>query len=396
MSRLRDATPEGPRRATRPARRRHARPWRLPAAVLALSGALGPSAGAQEVRLEWSPPNGDVYAGQTFDLTLEVTVTRPAEGGLVQLFPQALGLPVQLEAFAGVEGLELLPGADGGEVSLVLDGEVSRADDLDPRDDVTRVRLTRRARARRPGAHPLPEPVGRFAVSSGFRPDLVRGEVPVDREDRVARGAAGRVEVLPLPEAGQPIEFDGAVGALEASVSLDRNRAVVGETLQLEVRFEGAWLEESGPEPRLAPVDGLEVQGRRSAPLAEPGREGRVYRYDLRVTSDEPDATPEVRITAFDPGASPPAYVVVRAPGLPIAVRRPAGAPAASNGSAQGAEGAPPSAGGTVATPAEAEGEDEEDGKPRLIWTPAVLAFIVLLAAITSLRSRRAGGGGPP
>ena len=167
MSRLRDATPEGPRRATRPARRRHARPWRLPAAVLALSGALAPAAGAlnpaagaQEVRLEWSPPNGDVYAGQTFDLTLEVTVTRPAEGGLVQLFPQALGLPVQLEAFAGVEGLELLPGADSGEVSLVLDGEVSRADDLDPREDVTRVRLTRRARARRPGAHRCPSPWG--------------------------------------------------------------------------------------------------------------------------------------------------------------------------------------------------------------------------------------------
>ena len=380
-----------PRRPSQQHPRRRA-PWAHPAAFLVTCLALGlqwsGAAAAQSLDLAWVLPERSLYAGETFELTLEVTYEAPEEGGLVQLFPQALGLPVQLEAFGSVSGLDVLPaplgdagpagdGAPEGDgTSLVLDGEVVRAPDLDPSAPTTRLRITRAARARRPGTIRLPELVGRYAVSSGFRSDLVRGDVPIDREDRLSRGAPRDLAVLPLPDSRAPIDYGGAVGPLVATGRLDRNRAVVGDTLRLEVEFTGGWLNDGKARPTLAPVEGLELTGSTTGSLEGSGGAGRSFRFDLLVTSSAPVATPAVTLTTFDPTADPPGFREAALAPLPISVRAP---------SREAVEPAPEPQDGAPA-----------EGKPPLVWTPAVLAFMVLLAAVMLRRQRRDGGGGPP
>jgi hypothetical protein len=339
---------------------------------------------AQEVALRWELPAGDIYQGQTFPLTLEVTATAPPQGGFVQLFPQPLGLPVQIEGFGAIEQLELVPRADTGDCSVVLDGELARAQDLDPDPSVTRLRLSCLARPRRSGPAALPAITARYAVTSAFRDDLVRGSVPVDRTEGSARGDAVTLDVLPLPEADQPIDFEGAVGSLALEVSVTPNRVMVGETLQLAVACLGGSLNDGRAEPRLEAVEGLRVVGRRSERIWEGQRVGRTFWYDLEATSTAAIATPAVRLVTFDPVADPPAYRILKGAPLPVAIRPAPGSAAPS----------PPSAHGTPA--ADGDTAPEPTGKPRLIWTPAVLGFIVLLAVTSTLRRRRQAPGGHP
>ena len=337
---------------------------------------------AQEVELRWELPAGDIYQGQTFPLTLEVTATAPAQGGFVQLFPQPLGLPVQIEGFGAIEQLELVPREDTGDCSVVLDGELARAQDLDPDPSVTRLRLTTLARPRRSGPAALPEITARYAVTSAFRDDLVRGSVPVDRTEGAARGAGATLDVLPLPEADQPIDFEGAVGDITLEVSVTPNRVMVGETLQLEVSCLGGSLNDGRAEPRLEAVEGLRVVGRRSERTWGGQRVGRTFWYDLEATSTAAIATPAIRLVTFDPLADPPAYRTLEGPPLPVAIRP---APGSATPPSPGAQGAP--AVGEQPAPDPAE-------KPRLRWTPAVMGFIVLLAVASTLRRRRQAPGG--
>jgi hypothetical protein len=369
-------------------RRLHRRLHRTLGLATALAVAVAAPVQAQEVELRWLPPDGDIYQGQTFELTLEVMATTPEAGGFVQLFPQPLGLPLQLEGLTSLEQLELMPWADRGECSLVLDGEIVRATDVDPDPAVTQLRLTRLARARRSGEIALPETAGRYAVSSAFREDLVRGSVPVDRVERAALGALLVLDILPLPEAGQPVNFEGAVGPMTVKVSVEPNRVRVGETLQLEVTLLGGSLNEGRAEPRLTAVDGLRLIGTLSEGLRAEGRFGRTFRYDLEATSTAPTLTPTVSLVAFDPEAAPPGYRTLTAGPLPIAIR-----PGPRSGTSAGT--APEAIAGQEPPPAPLEDADEPPKKGRLIWTPAVLLFIVVLAALSARRRRRSGGRGP-
>ncbi|MEM9802953.1 MAG: hypothetical protein AAGA20_21695, partial [Planctomycetota bacterium] len=176
----------------------------------------------QEVELEvrWIAPDR-LFVGQTFDLAVEIEIPAPPdELGFVQLFARPLDLPVQLDAFAGVDGLVFAPGADGEGPTLVVDGEVVAGDAVGAQ---LAWRIVRRARASRAGAIALPAPSVRFATATRFEEDLVRGRVPLDRTESVARGEATELAVNALPEVGRPIEFEGAIGAFELLASVDRN-----------------------------------------------------------------------------------------------------------------------------------------------------------------------------
>lgn len=366
--------------------RPHTRPRRWCPLALAMGAAAAgaPPVHAQEVALRWDLPARDIFQGQTFPLTLEVTATAPPRGGFVQLFPQPLGLPIQIEGFGAIEQLELVPRADTGDCSVVLDGELTRASDLDPDPNVTRLRLSCLARARRSGPAALPAITARYAVTSAFRDDLVRGSIPVDRTEGSARGDAVTLNVLPLPEADQPIDFEGAVGSLALEVGVTPNRAMVGETLQLEVSCLGGSLNDGRAEPRLEAVEGLRVVGHRSERTLEGDRVGRTFWYDLEATSTAAIATPAVRLVIFDPVADPPAYRTLEGAPLPVAIRPAPGSAPSS----------PPSAPGAPAT--EEDSAPEPSEKPRLVWTPAMLGIIVLLAVASTLRRRRQAPGGPP
>ncbi len=360
-------------------------PCRLAGLVAAGITLLAPAAG-QEVELRWDVPQGDIYAGQTFPLTLEVTATTSGGGGFVQLFPQPLELPIQIEAFGAISHLSLAPRVDGGETAVVLDGQVRRAEREPSEPGVTVLRFTHLAWARRSGSIRLPEIAGQYATTSGFREDLVRGQVPLDRQERTSRGPSRSINVLPLPETDQPIDFEGAVGPMTMEASVRPNRAVVGETIQLVVTLVGGSLNEDQAEPRLEPLEGLRLVGTRSEELREDARLGRAFRFDLEVTSSTPTRTPAATLTVFDPESEPPSYTRIRSDPVPIAIRSlPADRAAQADME-------------TVPAPGEADlrASTESREEPRLIWTPAVAAFIALLALVSALRKRRERGGGPP
>lgn len=59
------------------------------------------------------------------------------------------------------------------------------------------------------------------------------------------------VTVLPLPEAGKPRDFNGAVGRFEASASLDKTEAAVNEAVSLNLTVSGTGNIKTLPDPAL-------------------------------------------------------------------------------------------------------------------------------------------------
>jgi hypothetical protein len=130
-----------------------------------------------------------------------------------------------------------------------------------------------------------------------------------------------RVVVLPVPAAGRPASFNGAVGRFSVQAELQPRTVPAGEAATLTVEVEGAGNVKALPAPRLALLDGVEVY--------PPSEESR-----LTVTGDEvagvkrftwvlvPEATGRVEIPAleyayFDPARG--AFQVSRTP--PLALR---------------------------------------------------------------------------
>lgn len=75
-------------------------------------------------------------------------------------------------------------------------------------------------------------------------------------EQRIIQTNPLKLKVLPLPPAGRPADFDGAVGDFDLDVSLDRNQAKTNEALTLTVRFSGTGNIKMLPAPAFkAPSD---------------------------------------------------------------------------------------------------------------------------------------------
>lgn len=366
--------------------------WGLLAVMPAVGAPLPtdpPPLTPQEIQVRWAPPAAELYAGQTFELTLEVTTGgSEEESGLLQLFPQTLDLPVQIEAFGGLERLTLAPPTAGRGPTAVVDGSMIAGTGpyVDPADPARQLyRLTRRLRAVRAGRIELPAPIARYATATEFREDFVRGRIPVDRIERSARGEALVLEILPLPESDRPFSFDGAIGGYALEQAVDPNAVRVGESMVLHVLVRGATPFDDVPAPRVESMDGLDVLGVKRASVED----GTSFTFELVARSMDATLTPQVTFTSFDPLAASPAYVTLSPGRLPVSIR-----PAApGEEEAQ----APPLVGaqGAQQTPDERTGEGTTE-RPRLVWTPLVLGSILAIAFASVVRRRRARGATTP
>ncbi|MEM9380554.1 MAG: hypothetical protein AAGB93_11445 [Planctomycetota bacterium] len=345
------------------------------------------------IRIEWAPPEAPVYAGQTFDLRLDVLVAGGVDGaGLLQLFPQPMELPLQVEGYARVDRIETAPwpASDPTAPNLVVDGAVAAAEGPftfagDP-EGVVRYRVSRSVRVPRSGRIDLASPTARYAVATAFRDDFVQGRVPVDRIERTARGAAAALDVLPLPEEGRPMSFDGAIGRFELVAAVEPRTAEVGESLSLRVLVVGATPQHAVPSPQVDSAGRVDVLGMARRDVDG----GTEFTFDVVARSTDVLAMPPISLTVFDPTADPPAYAVLTAPELPVSIR-PAAPPAnAAPGDASG------DGGGGAALAPEASGQDggEDDDGGRLLWTPLVLGMILSLAFLSVVRRRMLTGGG--
>lgn len=338
-----------------------------PTTLLYAATALATSSGDIEVR--WDVDPTVPYVGEAFELSLIVSFeTTWADQSLAQLFPQELDTPLQLEGFDGVpESLEAVttPAIERG-VSLVLDGEVVRAERFDEGSRTT-LRNARLFRARRAGTFDLPTPTVRYAFATEFRDDFVRGRVPVDLTELTTRGAEHAVEVRAIPEAERPVDFDGAVGEFSLEASLAPKSLEVGEITSFVVRVAGSAPLPPDVAPRLGAMDGFELISR--SRRMEGSRT--VFEFELRAVDETVTASPVARLVSFEPSGDAldaSSFSRIESEALPVAVRSRRNPPAA---------------------PQDADPNEPASAAPRLPWTFGVLAFIAILAVVSSVRRIR-------
>jgi hypothetical protein len=247
------------------------------------------------------------------------------EADLVQLFHRELDLSVQLVA----PWIDALPGARAapsepppGEptVSVALNEEraLARRVDEQPagRPGFEMFAIEVRTLPERPGKLSLPAPAMRFAYATRFREDLFGGRVAEDRIETSVRGSTLELEVLPLPEAGRPADFSGAVGTFSVRAQAEPRDLSANQSLKLELAIEGRGNYETLLAPRLDRLTGFRVYGK--VEEQSPGR--RTVTYDLAPLSAQVKAVPPIAFSYFDP--NPPAgYRSVETRAIPILVR---------------------------------------------------------------------------
>ena len=250
--------------------------------------------------------------GQTFELRLDVELDAAwSDRALVQLYSRELDLPLQIDALpAPIPGLALGP-IDGAGPSLVVDGTVVRAGDDRRADGRRRVTITRSGRLDASAPLRLPAPMVRFVAASGFREDVVQGEVAVDPIEGSTLGEPLEVRARPLPEVGRPVEFSGAIGAFSLDASITPRTFTTGSTVELNVHVSGAGAIPDGVDPLLVDVEpGFETLGR-------PRRVGRSFLFPLRSLQPGVERAPGARLSTFDPSSEGGAWRTVTVAGPP-------------------------------------------------------------------------------
>ncbi|HZE89940.1 MAG TPA: BatD family protein [Verrucomicrobiae bacterium] len=138
------------------------------------------------------------------------------------------------------------------------------------------------------------------------------------------------VKVKPLPEAGRPDSFRGAVGKFSLTAATDRKEAQVNDAVGLTVKVEGDGNVRPIGEPVLPDLPDY----RRYDPKVEEKSDiqadrvkgSRTWTYVLVPLSAGEKAIPPVRFSYFDPAAG--AYREISAPPIPIKIARGSGAAA--------------------------------------------------------------------
>ncbi len=180
-------------------------------------------------------------------------------------------------------------------------------------------RLERAYLPSRVGTLTIPAAIMGFEAETGqyrvvedfFRPR----RVPVTKMFYVDAPAVD-VEVLPLPEAGRPSPFYGAVGRFTIDARADRDRVRVGSSVKLIVSIRGAGNTEFLKVPELGEVAGFHVLGtkeRRDTGLVE-------VTYDLTPLAATVRELPAVRWNFFDTTPGVERFVAVETRPIPLGV----------------------------------------------------------------------------
>lgn len=176
-----------------------------------------------------------------------------------------------------------------------------------------------------------------------FRGFFSRGQVVELQSDPLT------VNVKPIPQAGRPATFTGAVGKWSLSAKLDRKEAKVNEAVTLEVRIFGEGNVKSVGKLELPPLTGFKVyETISSSEVQKQGDEVRgvkIYRTLLRPEATGVLAIPALTYSYFDPTAG--RFEQIQVPSLSLNVLPGDAAPASQAAAvfAPGADGAAPAEG---------------------------------------------------
>ncbi len=126
------------------------------------------------------------------------------------------------------------------------------------------------------------------------------------------------LDVVPLPREGQPYDYSGAVGSLDALATPDTRDVLVGDSIKLTVDWTGSGNLEFFEAPDLSLLDAFgdfRVYGTNE----EKSFGRRRVVYDIAPISADVDAIPPVPLSVFDLESE--AYITLETDAIPIRVR---------------------------------------------------------------------------
>ena len=268
--------------------------------------------------VEVDAPSSELFVGQRVPLRLRFALEGSfLDREMVQPFGVRLDVPVQV-AWKGVE----LPEEHGVGVATFAWNEavrsVRRIEDRVVADRTYRVYAAEaEILAAGPGTLAVTAPILSYAYATRFEETLLSGRVAADRVDAFVTGPALELRVSPLPEAGRPTEFTGAVGAFTVEAEAEPRALDLDGSLRLRLSIRGRGNLESFEAPRWKEVGGFRVLG--IVDEATPGQ--RVFTLDLAPYSDAVWQIPAIPFAYFDPG-DPPGYRTVRTDPIEVEVRK--------------------------------------------------------------------------
>ena len=349
-------------------------------ALLLLAGLAQDEDGRGRASVALEIEEGPVFIGQEIRIGLEVewdTAWFEAHG--VPLFLRPLDVPIQVDAswlrgIPGTVAIEEPPARPNPRVktaALAVGDQVLTAtrsfDGNRKGRHTSAVRLERTLVAVEPGNLAIPAPSVRWAWSSRFEEDSLGGRRALERREESAAGGEATIEVLPVPEAGRPAAWTGAIGEYSIDASVSATEVEAGGSIRLVVRISGTGNLHRIDRPGPAAIAGFHVLGL----LDDRGRDARTLTYDLSPVGEATREVPALPIAYLEPGR-PPKWIEEWTTPIPIRVK-PASKPAA---------GTPPP-GPTAAPPA------EEGGGGAAIAIGAIAAVLMGAGVAVWLARRR-------
>ena len=122
-----------------------------------------------------------------------------------------------------------------------------------------------------------------------------------ERRPRTLRSEPLSLRVRPLPHAGRPATFSGAVGQFELDVTAEPTQLRVGDPLSLRMLLSGAGRVTDAQPPSLVNAEGFRTY---TPQMDQPAPDTTVFEQVLIPQDETLDAIPAVHFSYFDPEAA--------------------------------------------------------------------------------------------
>ncbi len=282
--------------------------------------------GAKYAFLEMDAPQRPHYVHEPIRVKLRLGVDEKIAGNLVLPMSRRINLPLFVEAswFTDLPGaVPIEPEPNGaaaqGLVLSVNDADVRCASLGTVERDGQRFRVFEVERSflpSRAGVLELPAALLRYQFATRFTQNLFGERMVAAAETAFVYGEPARTRILPIPDAGRPAGYTGAVGRFRVSADATPRDVKAGDVVKLTLRIEGEGNLEFLDPPRIEPLEGFHVFGK----LEEKSSRARVVTWDLSPLSEAVTEIPAIPFSFFDT-TEPAGFRTVATDAIPLVVR---------------------------------------------------------------------------